>query len=792
MRYSRSNNFSSDGKTPTSKELSADRLTINVFAEQSPRTQVFLYCMTKYLNTLLNLEGAINIQTFNKIIQEAIRDPLFENGMLTDVAKELLRIFPSLYQDSNMKKLLGESVQHIEQSAPSQDLGKAILKNKTKDQLISQMEASMSTGILNRSLSIQDCLIVERIFVRSAKLRANYESQYSRLDFKWLTKDYSDLLTRDLSTIDCAREDTGILREIIDNLGKTLLSLRSHAGTKGDLTLPIVEIEKEHFWEDPLQDKLPEKMDMSDPKLCLEIQNLSEERVLQLLVLFLAELAVREKINFAEILNDARNVGKEDALGKWMYLISSFQVVWSSLAQRLGVKLGEDEIEKIIDSQMKRASLGQNSVNTNASLTKEDFKSNGDYKQYDIEKNIKKKREQEQEHEEVKKEEEKKIDKEEEAINKGKITNETQNSFPSEDESLNNSKIHQTVKRSMRRKFIKDHKQWEEESNATPINIICKNLKTYHSVDNLLEAHSSRTLNEYQFSLDSTGAYIEAKAQGESKRAKIFLYNAEANRLIPFYLEKQQQSSLTIWNSVVYLYLDSTMSRRLGQEHAKKYENCVFYADLRESFIKEEERIAPILFVPVFKTTASLMSRTILADEAGLYLIGGTKLTKSRTSSLEQVKDCDFYGLELFDELSTEILEGWMPSMETKREDLVLAQTKERIYVAGKRSANDGKEQIVLEIFDKIDFAWVKTAVVTSEARSGEYKMFTLEEKMNLEKVLLVENCTGRESTGHIIEIAGLRTTDRIEIAINRLGNVQMKELESLNSFYTEKNGDRR
>jgi hypothetical protein len=156
------------------------------------------------------------------------------------------------------------------------------------------------------------------------------------------------------------------------------------------------------------------------------------------------------------------------------------------------------------------------------------------------------------------------------------------------------------------------------------------------------------------------------------------------------------------------------MSNRFERIAAKSFQYCLLYSDLRETFGESGKTKGFIMFSPVLKSSDQLSSRSIVADDRGIYLIGGTQLANhSAKSFFAPSNKCSFYDITTLEHLINENKRREMDSMQLKRSDLTIAQTRKLIIVGNRTSWNELKgkacNQFELELFDKQHFVWLPT-----------------------------------------------------------------------------------
>ena len=286
----------------------------------------------------------------------------------------------------------------------------------------------------------------------------------------------------------------------------------------------------------------------------------------------------------------------------------------------------------------------------------------------------------------------------------------------------------------------------------------------YHSLQNLRDAHSSMT-KEFvgdNFFICAGGSEILRSGKGNLAKAKLAIYDSESKRMFPIFLESCQFSSLHIWNSAAYLYFDKNMAKKFSI--LAKFQGCVMYSDLRETFCMEGKSKGVVVLVPAFSTQPELVNRAVIADEFGIYLIGGSRINRQALAKnpLIETNFCSYFELEQLNNISTKRLGGNnMDSMKYKRDSLVVTQTKNYIFALGGQQSRREKcdfnsDFLPLEVYEKEDGRWNSIILIQKTQNPNTYySMSVISGDKGYENLLIVENVYGKYSNGLVVDIAG-------------------------------------
>ena len=327
---------------------------------------------------------------------------------------------------------------------------------------------------------------------------------------------------------------------------------------------------------------------------------------------------------------------------------------------------------------------------------------------------------------------------------------------------------------------------------------------SYHSLQNLLSAHNSRQgLEGAHFFISPPGSKICCLREKKMLSMKLTIYNANNNTLYPFYLEDNQLSSLCLWNSAAYLHCDVRLAKRfLPQDLWKTFSNCLLYSDMREAFRTDGRFSRMLVFAPVLKEEDELLSRAAIADERGIYVIGGYLPRRSKRHPLIPSVLCSFYELNRLTEISSNIVEGHLDSMEINNGELAVAQTRNNIFVASQPLMNSGF--LTLEIFEKEDFSWLPCLRVPIEQSYSRCYLKIWQGPNQQEFLLIILRRVGKKSTAMMISIdeiiskcangeqeVGFQKVERSDSMMSEeeevAVNAHSKEFQLLPNYYYEK-----
>lgn len=278
----------------------------------------------------------------------------------------------------------------------------------------------------------------------------------------------------------------------------------------------------------------------------------------------------------------------------------------------------------------------------------------------------------------------------------------------------------------------------------------------YHSVTNLKEAYESTDLNKYTFFLNVTNSELHAVLDEKFLKASLSIFDKESNKIESFSLDSTQTSSLSLWNATAFLYFDKTMAERF-QFAGKNFRDCLMYADLRAAFDEKSATRGYVIFAPVVKNPDGIMRRAVIADDVGVYLLGGVKITNQKKNPLSYTNSCSYYEIDAIEEIGTKPSEGTMDSMESKRDDLIVCQNKDRLFVTGRSNWNPEKcvlsDEMVIEVFEKEEFAWTTKFTVKYDPDMLSYSTLAILGKAKEDLMLLIGYRRGKPSPCYMIDM---------------------------------------
>ena len=716
-------------KEPTEgAELSNDQ--INFLRTQFPEVILYLFLIIRIYDSILKKGQYLNESVCMKVIANFLNDPLMKCMSHPRLAQGMLalsHLLEVIKKDSAIRRRLEEIGAMVtytpqmteENKKVKEKVGVVVLSNKPKQKVIRVLDQELKVLQENGNLSHESILRCDRIFQRVPSLREHHSPLYDESIHRYLTVDLIELVKLDNTAIAkyAKSEDTGILRDSAAALGRVIAIRAKSKNTsdevKGHLTT--------NAWIDSDQDRLisfSEDEPKFDPVGILHEMSQQIESVMRSFCMIATEIFQREQIEFSELGSQSLNStvsGSTQHLDasfeKWVHVRKSSPEAWEAIVSWISSKkIGSKEtIERFLD-------------NTMVALTPEP----------EIEKTDEKIR---NKPEILLPEEEKLIDLEFDQrtpllIN---VKNESspQNRASYEDEILkpyinpekfnqNQPKLPEEHKGKRRRRTIPTNSMKERSkitpnpSVSCPIRLKETETTNYHSIENLKSAHQSGRYSEgsWTFWLSESGSEIIGSSSGKLARAKLVIYDQELKQVIPIFLEKTQFSSLCLWNSAVYLYFDVKLSNRFESAAKKSYQHCLFYSDLIEAFGNSGKTKGIVMLAPVLRNPENLTSRSIVADDLGIYLIGGTHIARNSTKNpLAPSNKCSFYTLAMLNEIGTENISSPIDTMQLKRSSLAITQTSKYIFVGNPTNWNESRRKptskLTLEIFDKEELAWL-------------------------------------------------------------------------------------
>ena len=277
------------------------------------------------------------------------------------------------------------------------------------------------------------------------------------------------------------------------------------------------------------------------------------------------------------------------------------------------------------------------------------------------------------------------------------------------------------------------------------------------SIENLQEAHLSSDLKGYTFFLTDGYSELHAIRQDKIYKASLAIYDKDSDQIEVISFDSTQLSCFSLWNGVAFLYFDKIMSERFSFA-GKNFKDCLMYADLRAAFNEKSPTKGVVIFAPVVKNPDALMKRTLIVDEIGVFLLGGSKINTSnkRAPPISHSNQCSYYEIEALEQIGTTQFDGQMDSMEQKRDDLIVCQNEEKLFVAGRTNFNPEKgalsDVLEIEVFEKEDMVWAgKFSVKYDSDMSLYYNLSVLGPEKQI-YMLLVGYRRGKSSSGYVID----------------------------------------
>lgn len=316
----------------------------------------------------------------------------------------------------------------------------------------------------------------------------------------------------------------------------------------------------------------------------------------------------------------------------------------------------------------------------------------------------------------------------------------------------------QTTSRARRRGNKREPKQQKEDDSGIGIELdLTPSFKISHlSLDNLQDAHGSTDLSDYLFFLNDAFSELQALKKDKYYKASLAIYDKETNQIEAISLDSTQASCLSLWNCVAFLYFDKAMSERFSFV-GKNFKDCLMYADLRPAFNEKSPTRGVVIFTPVLRNPDAIMRRAVIVDEVGVFLLGGTKINpNAKKNPIGYSNQCSYYEIEALDSIGTSSLDGQMDSMDQKRDDLIVCQNQEKLFVTGRNNWNPDKgvptENLVIEIFEKEEMTWISKFTLKYDPNMMSYSTLSVLGPKKQILMLLVGFRRGKASSCYVID----------------------------------------
>ena len=311
--------------------------------------------------------------------------------------------------------------------------------------------------------------------------------------------------------------------------------------------------------------------------------------------------------------------------------------------------------------------------------------------------------------------------------------------------------------------------QKENDLSSPPI-ILPKLRDTvrYHSFENLENAHSSTELKGYTFCLSPDGGQLIATCKDVTQRAALAIYQGESEYIQPIWLEHGHGSNVTIWNAAIFIYFDGKMARRFPFI-GKQLKDHILYADLRETFMEEGSTKKIVLFYPVLKNDDGLINRAIIADEAGIFLLGGSRVANAKKLPVTVSKICSFYDLGEFTEIPMKSIGGNMNPMENKSEEITVAQNAGFLFAASRENSSTSRcESILIEVYDKEEDKWILQFKIPFDVNILSYDLMVLTDpKDGSEKLVFIGQTQNKGIVGTKIDVEKLIQSEEKQVPMS-------------------------
>lgn len=810
---------------------------INAFDNELPETYLLFTTLITALKNFCEKKGLLNQAVFSKFFGKLLEDPILKlkqeaNLPLMRGIIELFQIF-NLRGENELRKRIQNLCLEINYTPIErlekhkvwyEKVTKLALSNNAQEkaQFVDIAEMLLKKRLASEeTLKLGTSLRIDRIFQRNLVLKDYHNPLFDEMTHRWFTEDISNLINLDLKVLElyASELDIGILRDLCTAFGELFAwTSQQEKSSEGSLVegvrfIPISEIDQDgNFWQDTERDKLSSAGSQREAikNLAISVEVASKEnhkKITDILVLFLSEIARREGIKPQEITGKEKRSVVDSSAEKWFDLSESHPDIWHLVAKSFGYevpsgseqRVQRNEHSKVADKQdLKEQGETQGSADKHFSQLIDNERGN-------------------------------------EKISKGNaIDGSSQDKKPNQatrpSTQIDIKEMNMHLESSSNKEFkdspalqkspelsiqlsqdkIKIEPPREEKNKVTPkrelalnssmvglkprsmieSTLVTRSLKkriSYHSLRNLQEAHRKlgNNLKNAQFCLTPSGSEICCQLPSKQVRCKLFIYETESNMLLPIYLERDQMKSLCIWNSAAYLFLDKQMAERFTPTQiSKNLENCLLYSDLTQAFEESGETKGIIAFVPMLKNSDNVSNRAVIADDDGIFIVGGLMKRNNKRNPIIPTGYCNYYEIKNLPDLGTEVVEGYLDTMEIKRHDAIVAQTTTRLFVTERTNENSAdKSTLKIEVFDKEDFSWIYAFEIPTHPEFTSYSLsqIKVEDKQML---IVIGHKFGKYSTGYVIDVNRIEqqekddyiVRDGIEKAIKKIDKLNLKD----------------
>ena len=845
-----------DSVTLASQRNDYPRDVLNFAKALAPETMLFVYVIMQIFNQMVKKGQHLYESICVQVVKEISNDPIIRCNCNPGIAKgfvQLNQILEVTWKDANIRGRLEElktlldnnKMSHYNlsefQKSAAPRMRVVILNDKPKDDIVKELEEHISYLLKIGALNLQTALRIDRIFQRSsAKISSYHNPMFDESYHRWLTIDPHRLLSFNLAELKkwFSEDDTNILRDLAVGLGKHIQfrssSMRENkTGSEGALSILEEKEEDESkwtLWKDNKQDKFAKRSERTKGPDLHVFSEAHINQVVKIFVITLAELAKRERVADSIIegseFESNKSIEKseeisQELLEKWLDLKHRTSPIWKILVAYLRSSGSVDMDESVkniilnkmdeitVDSQAVTKVQGQKIKNEAApsGLEHSEERKNENMAIPSSHNKLQMKNPEDILPLDNKVEVSEDIPRANERLEStGEIRS---NKMITEEEKIpieyipNTDKIH--LKSEIgRRSEITRYKSRNNKTAATLIPLISQipihpklraSIK-YHSPQNLRAAHETRLSTESKlcsYYISHEGNTIKRKLNGKWLQAKLCLYHSQTDQIIPFYLEENQFSTLGIWNNAAYLYFDTILARRFAPDLKEHFEHCLLYSDLREAFDESGTTKGIIAFAPILKNHNQLSNRAIIADEEGIYLIGGSKVAHASTKvPLNYSNTCIFYSLQKLEDnmklRRTQKYEGnedqeqgdVVDSLELKRDDLIIYQTATKLFVTRRTNWNPFKgraePQIAIEVFNKRDSYWETFIFKFNDPEFTNivsYRISRFGAEGDHEKILLIANAHNQKFLKYMLSFDDV---DGDEIQIKNHQRIQVDD----------------
>lgn len=718
---------------------------INFLRQETPEAILFLQMIVGCFENIRAKESSLNESLAIALCAKILSDEMFRwknSKQLGRAALAFFDIVESFSKDSrinNSIQAIRVAFASMEDSLRAQngkdEFRKLILQNKSKKSFIELLNSEVGDAMAIGALSKESVLKLDRVFQRALRSQEYHQPLYTEHFHRWFTFDLFELINRsEEQLIKFAREeDTGVLRDLIMSLGK-LWIIRKRADSLKSVSVADLMKEKEQFWADTQIDKLSPsaKFDTAEPIIELDFlaDSSQHQKLLTALSVLLFELAKREKVNPENL---EKNALLDEKLEKWVKIREYFEIYnkLKDLNETRPVN-GEKTHKMDIEREEPKVSLRMEEDVTVVRST-----------ELNVDKIPSKKEISQISRAEV----------EESKDQEGFVSREEPSLIKENKEVLQQDSIAKKEGRRRGNKLQRESAMVEIQNAPVErgLNPKPKEIVKYHSIANLRECHSSDALNGFKFYLPPGGNEIHAVSEDKSLRAILSIYDAN-ERVQLLYLDSALNSSIAIWNSAIFLYFDRNLADRYPTV-SRQMRDCILYADLRESFTDNGKTKGMVVFSSVVKNDDGLVNRAIIVDEEGIYLIGGSRVTGAKKNPVTYSNVCSYYHLEDLETVSTDSVKCVASTMQMKRDNLVVTQNENYIFVASRDNWNADKasfgDKNIVEVYSKDDQEWTAKFEVPYEPNTLNYTLFRAEEKKQV--LLFVGNRQSKHSEGFMI-----------------------------------------